>query len=68
MATLRFSDGVDIETGGEYRTIRLRDGLYVVGHGMCCPADSPAEAERLLARLARVTAASSGTCPDDPSS
>lgn len=34
---LRFSDGVEIDTSGELRVIHLKDGWYVVGHGLCMP-------------------------------
>lgn len=45
MAELRFSDGMAIETGGELRVIRKRDGLYVVGEGMMWAVDSYAEGQ-----------------------
>jgi hypothetical protein len=35
--TLRFSDGVEIDTTGPLRIIQLGDGLYVVGEGMSNP-------------------------------
>lgn len=53
MSKLRFSDGMEIDTDGELRIVRKRDGLYVVGQGMCCPVDSPAEGRALIAKLAR---------------
>ncbi len=37
---LRFNDGVNIDTSGELRILRLQDGYYVVGQGMCIPVDS----------------------------
>ena len=51
MSTLRFTDGMEIETGGKLRTIWKRDGWYVVGDGTCCPVDSAADGADLIARL-----------------
>jgi hypothetical protein len=45
---LRFSDGVDIDTSGPLRILNLHDGLYVVGEGICFPADSQEEAEETI--------------------
>ena len=48
---LRFSDGVNIDTSGSLRILRLRDGYYVVGNGMCCPVNDRQEAQELIADL-----------------
>ena len=48
MSILRFSDGVNIDTSGPYRVIRLRDGYYVVGQGMCCPVANREEGMELI--------------------
>jgi len=29
-----------MNTDGEYRTVSHKTGLFVVGHGLCCPVDS----------------------------
>ena len=47
---LDFDDGVSIDTSGKLRTLRLSDGLYVIGQGMCIPVDSADEAEALIER------------------
>jgi hypothetical protein len=52
MTRLRFTDGVEFETSGDYRIESRADGLYVVGHGFLCPVDSRAEGDALIARLA----------------
>lgn len=52
---LRFNDGVTIDMSGPLRKLRLADGLYVVGEGLCCPVDSDAEADELMADLRRST-------------
>lgn len=44
MTTLRFSDGIEIDTSGDYRTLRLADGWYVVGHGILCPCQDENDA------------------------
>jgi hypothetical protein len=51
MSSIKFTDGMEIKTDGEYRVIRKSDGLYVVGHGMCIPVDNSEEAEELLENL-----------------
>jgi len=51
---LRFSDGVNIDTSGPLRPLKLRDGWYVVGEGTCCPvADGEAAREEIERRKAR---------------
>ena len=40
MSSLRFSDGMTINTDGPLRVIRKSDGYYVVGEGTCMPVDS----------------------------
>ncbi len=44
MSILRFSDGVEIDTSGEYRTLKLKDGWYVVGQGTLQPCADQEEA------------------------
>jgi hypothetical protein len=51
MGNLKFSDGVEISPEGKIRVEFRKDGYYVVGEGMCCPVDSKAEGERLIAEL-----------------
>jgi hypothetical protein len=45
MTTLRFTDGVSIDTSGSLRTLHLADGWYAVGDGMLIPCASREEAE-----------------------
>jgi hypothetical protein len=40
---LTFSDGVEIDTSGDYRILHLFDGYYVTGHGILFPMDSRQE-------------------------
>lgn len=51
VSRLKFSDGMEIDTSGEYRIIRERDGLYVVGHGILCAVDTPEEGEAMVRQL-----------------
>ena len=51
MSVLRFSDGMTIDTGGEYRVIEKADGLYVVGHGFCIPVADRTEGDRTVADM-----------------
>jgi CRISPR/Cas system CMR-associated protein Cmr3 (group 5 of RAMP superfamily) len=48
---LRFSDGVNIDTSGELRKLKLSDGLYVVGKGYCIPANSEEEVSHIISML-----------------
>ena len=50
-SSIKFTDGMEIQTDGEYRVTHKSDGLYVVGHGMCIPVDDAEEAEELLENL-----------------
>lgn len=45
---LKFNDGVNIDTSGPLRKLRLSDGLYVVGNGMCIPVNSEEEANNFI--------------------
>jgi len=48
---LRFSDGEDFDTGGEFRIEARRDGLYVLGGGMMIPVSSRAEGEEIIQEM-----------------
>jgi len=52
MTKLKFSDGVEIETGGEFRIITLEDGIYVTGHGFLYPCRDYEEAQKVMDTLA----------------
>ena len=45
---LRFSDGVNIDTSGPLRRLKLHDGLYVVGNGYSIPMNSEKEVQDFL--------------------
>ena len=51
MSTLRFTDGINIDTSGDHKKIRLDDGWYVVGGGVCVPVVDENEADQLLKDL-----------------
>jgi hypothetical protein len=48
---LRFNDGVNIDTSGPLRVLRLKDGYYVVGQGMCIPVADREEAQELIREM-----------------
>lgn len=50
--SIKFNDGVEFNTVGEYRIERRRDGYYVVGNGMLLPIDSYKEGREIIERLA----------------
>jgi len=54
MCILRFSDGINVDTSGEYRTLKLHDGWYVVGHGSLSPCADKEEAKQLCEELQRI--------------
>ena len=48
MGTLKFSDGVEINTSGKLRPLRLKDGWYAVGNGMCIPMSTAEEVQKFI--------------------
>lgn len=53
MTTLRFSDGVEMDTDGPLRIEEHDDGLYVVGEGLLCAVATREEGEELIRKLRR---------------
>lgn len=49
MTRIRFLDGAQFDTRGEYRVERRDGGYYVVGHSLVCPVTDEADGERLIA-------------------
>ncbi len=50
---LKFNDGVSIDTSGNFRIIKLADGLYVTGMGFLIPVASRAEGEETIQDMAK---------------
>lgn len=50
---LKFNDGVNIDTSGQLRILRLRDGYYVVGEGWCIPVDSREDGKEVLEDMSK---------------
>ena len=48
---LRFNDGIDIDTDGPLRLMKLPDGYYVVGKGMCIPVNDVQEGIAMIKEL-----------------
>ena len=48
---LNFSDGVSVDTTGELRCLRLKDGYYVVGRGFLIPVANPEEAAATISDM-----------------
>jgi len=48
---MRFKDGMEIDTGGEYRVIKKEDGYYVVGHGVLIPVENRDEGKEIIKEL-----------------
>ena len=49
MTRIKFTDGAQFETSGEYRVVRRNGGYFVVGHGVLCPVTEKADGERWIA-------------------
>ena len=60
MSILRFNDGVEIDTSGEYRTLELHDGWYVVGRGRLEPCADEEQAKAVRDELIRPATKSAG--------
>ena len=50
---LRFNDGIDIDTEGPLRLMKLSDGYYVVGKGMCIPVNDVQEGIAMIKELGK---------------
>ncbi len=48
---LRFNDGVEIFTGGDYRIIKEIDGYYVTGGGQLIPVESRQDGEKIIHQI-----------------
>jgi hypothetical protein len=51
MSRLRFTDGTEVETAGQYRVMMMVDGFYVVGCGHMIPVRDCEEAYQTIAEL-----------------
>jgi hypothetical protein len=56
MSKLRFNDGIDVDTSGEYRVMVMHDGVYVVGCGQMIPVHDREEAYQTIAELKELDA------------
>jgi hypothetical protein len=48
MGTLKFDDGIEIDTSGELRLLELFDGWYVVGEGRLIPVNDEEEGKLFI--------------------
>ena len=51
MGILKFNDGVTIDTSGKLRMLKLHDGYYVVGDGMCIPVEDRKEGQQIIKEM-----------------
>jgi hypothetical protein len=49
--TLKFDDGIEIDTSGSLRTLELIDGWYVVGEGYLIPVKDEVEGNQVITKL-----------------
>lgn len=50
MSTIKFSDGISVNTDGPLRVLKLHDGYYVIGNGMMCPVNDKEEAYEMISK------------------
>jgi len=49
MSSIKFSDGVEFDTGGEsYSLTRRKDGWYVCGKGLLAAVNDPEEGRKFI--------------------
>jgi hypothetical protein len=53
MGTLKFSDGIEIDTSGELRLLELYDGWYVGGEGRLIPVKDEEEGQEKIKQLTK---------------
>lgn len=53
--TLKFSDGIKVDTSGPLRSLRLSDGWYVIGEGMMTPMAGPEECKTFIDNYSKRT-------------
>jgi hypothetical protein len=46
--TIRFNDGMEINTSGPLRIIQKRDGLYITGDGLLIPIRDTSEGRDII--------------------
>ena len=51
MSILKFTDGEEFDTSGDFRKEERYDGLYVIGHGKLIPVASEKVADDTIWRL-----------------
>ncbi len=51
MTKLKFTNGIEIDTSGQLRTLKLPDGLYIVGQGYCIPVKDEEQAQERIKEL-----------------
>ena len=51
MTIIRFTDGVEFDTSGDYRIELRDDGFYIVGRGLLMPVADIIEGEWMLREL-----------------
>ena len=51
MSKLKFTDGVEFDTAGDYHMSHRKDGWYVVGRGMLCPVKDYEDGQKVIAEM-----------------
>jgi len=53
MSMLKFNDGEEFDTSGEYRVELRSDGWYILGKGILWPVHSKEEGVKVIERLTK---------------
>lgn len=48
---MKFSDGMEFDTSGQYQLTHRSDGWYVVGKGLLMPVNTPEEGQKVISEM-----------------
>ena len=51
---MKFSDGMEFDTSGDFRLAHRSDGWYVVGFGMLLAVNDPEEGRKVMAEMSEL--------------
>ena len=51
---MKFSDGMEFDTSGQYRLPHRSDGWYVVGNGLLLPVNTPEDGQKGIVEMTEI--------------
>ncbi len=51
---MKFSDGMEFDTSGQYRLTHRSDGWYVVGNGLLLPVNTPEDGQKVIVEMTEI--------------